>query len=108
MDTINALTLSAALELLREKKISPQELAEACYEQIERLNPKLNAFITVIEAQEALRAQLPGDHSSASNALRGIPIAVKDLFDTAGIRTTIGSRFFNKSIFLGNIFGEKP
>ena len=98
MDTINALTLSAALELLREKKISPQELAEACYEQIERLNPKLNAFITVIEAQEALRAQLPGDHSSASNALRGIPIAVKDLFDTAGIRTTIGSRFFAENI----------
>src|ERR1043165_1464402 len=98
MDTINALTLSAALELLREKKISPQDLAEACYEQIERLNPKLNAFITVIEAQEALRAQLPGDHSSASNALRGIPIAVKDLFDTTGIRTTIGSRFFAENI----------
>jgi aspartyl-tRNA(Asn)/glutamyl-tRNA(Gln) amidotransferase subunit A len=98
MDTVNALTLSGALELLRGKKISTQELAQACYDQIERLNPRLNAFITVIELQEALRAQLPGDNTSASNALRGIPIAVKDLFDTAGIRTTIGSKFFAENI----------
>ena len=98
MDPINALTLSAALELLRGKKISPQELAEACYQQIERLNPKLNAFITIIDPQDALRAQLPGDNASASNALRNIPIAVKDLFDTAGIRTTIGSKFFAENI----------
>jgi aspartyl-tRNA(Asn)/glutamyl-tRNA(Gln) amidotransferase subunit A len=98
MDTTNALTIFRALELLREKKISAQELAEACYRQIERLNPKLNAFITVIDIQDALHAQLPGDQASASNALRGIPIAVKDLFDTAGIRTTIGSKFFTGNI----------
>ena len=98
MDTVNALTLSGALELLRGKKISTQELAGACYEQIERLNPRLNAFITVIDLQDALRAQLPGDNTSSSNALRGIPIAVKDLFDTAGIRTTIGSKFFAENI----------
>lgn len=98
MDTTNALTLSSALDLLREKKISSQELAEACYRQIERLNPNLNAFITVIDLQDALRAQLPGGNVSSSNALRGIPIAVKDLFDTAGIRTTIGSKFFADTI----------
>src|SRR5690349_1066128 len=104
MDTINALTLSSALELLRGKKISTQELAGACYEQIERLNPRLNAFITVIDLQDALRAQLPGDNTSSSNALRGIPIAVKDLFDTAGIRTTIGSKFFAENIPLEDAF----
>jgi aspartyl-tRNA(Asn)/glutamyl-tRNA(Gln) amidotransferase subunit A len=98
MDTTNALTLSSALELLRGKKISSQELAEACYRQIERLNPSLNAFITVIDLQDALKSQLPGDNASSSNALRGIPIAVKDLFDTAGIRTTAGSKFFAENI----------
>ena len=98
MDTINALTLSGALELLRGKKISSQELTEACYRQIERLNPKLNAFITVIDLQDALNAQIPDDNASSSNALRGIPMAVKDLFDTAGIRTTAGSKFFSDNI----------
>ena len=98
MDTIHALTLSSALELLREKKISSQELAEACYRQIEQLNQKLNAFITVIDLQDALNAQLPVGNASSSNALRGMPLAVKDLFDTAGIRTTAGSKFFAENI----------
>jgi Asp-tRNAAsn/Glu-tRNAGln amidotransferase A subunit and related amidases len=98
MDTTNTLTLSSALELLRGKKISSQDLAEACYRQIERLNSSLNAFITVIDLQDALKSQLPGDNASSSNALRGIPIAVKDLFDTAGIRTTAGSIFFAENI----------
>jgi aspartyl-tRNA(Asn)/glutamyl-tRNA(Gln) amidotransferase subunit A len=98
MDTINALTLSSALELLRGKKISSQDLAEACYRQIEQLNPKLNAFITVINLSDALNAQFPADDASSSNTLRGIPIAVKDLFDTAGIRTTAGSKFFAENI----------
>src|SRR5262245_38918825 len=94
MDTIHTLTLSSALELLRGKKISSQDLAEACYRQIERLNPSLNAFITVIDLQDALNAQVTNDSPSSSNALLGIPFAVKDLFDTAGIRTTAGSKFF--------------
>ena len=98
MDTTNALTISRALELLREKKISPQDLAEACYRQIERLNPKLNAFITVIDFQNALNAQLPVDNAPSSNLLGGIPIAIKDLFDMAGIRTTVGSKFFAENI----------
>jgi aspartyl-tRNA(Asn)/glutamyl-tRNA(Gln) amidotransferase subunit A len=98
MDTIHALTLFSALELLRGKKISSQELAEACYRQIERLNQKLNAFITVIDLQAALNAQLPVGNGSSSNAMRGIPLAVKDLFDTAGIRTTAGSKFFAENI----------
>jgi aspartyl-tRNA(Asn)/glutamyl-tRNA(Gln) amidotransferase subunit A len=94
MDTIQTLTISAALDQLREQKTSSRELAEACSHQIERLNPRLNAFITVIPPQEALNAQSPESKSAASNALRGIPIALKDLFDTAGICTTAGSKFF--------------
>ena len=98
MDNMNALTISEALELLRGQKISSRDLAEACYHQIERFNSKLNAFITVVSLQDALNAQLQGNKIPSSNALRGIPIAIKDLFDTAGIRTTIGSKFFAENI----------
>ena len=98
MDTPNALTISDALDLLQEKKISVQELAEACYRQIERLNPKLNAFITVINQGDALNVQRPDEDTSSSNVLGGIPIAIKDLFDIAGIRTTIGSKFFADNV----------
>ncbi|HET9914402.1 MAG TPA: amidase [Anaerolineales bacterium] len=94
MNNLHALTISAALEGLQEQKFSPRDLAEACFRQIERLNPKLNAFITVIAPQDALAAQLPENDAPTSNALRGIPIALKDLFDTAGILTTAGSKFF--------------
>ena len=98
MDTTHALTISQALELLQEKKVSTRELVEMCHRQIERLNPQLNAFITVIDPRAALDAQAPESNNRNANALRGIPMAIKDLFDTAGIRTTAGSKFFAENI----------
>ena len=86
MDDLNSLTISSALELIRRKNTSPQDLASACLRQIEQLNPTFNAFITVSDV--TARAE------SEEKTLHGIPIAVKDLFDTAGIRTTAGSKFF--------------
>lgn len=63
-------------------------LTRACYRQIERLNPAINAFITVIPPS----TDTPLRH--AQGELSGIPIAVKDLYETDGIRTTAGSLFF--------------
>src|SRR5215217_733537 len=97
MDT-TPLTLSAALDALHAQTTTAQELAETCARQIERLNPRLNAFITVIDVQSALEAQLPATVHPLTSALRGIPIALKDLFDTQGIRTTAGSKFFSDHI----------
>jgi aspartyl-tRNA(Asn)/glutamyl-tRNA(Gln) amidotransferase subunit A len=97
MDNLNTLTISDALDLLAENKISSRELAEACFRQIESLNAKLNAFITVIEPKDALKAQ-PSTGNGSTKNLVGIPIAIKDLFDVAGVRTTIGSRFFAENI----------
>jgi aspartyl-tRNA(Asn)/glutamyl-tRNA(Gln) amidotransferase subunit A len=94
MDT-KTLTISDALESMGRGTFTPQDLAEACFDQINRLNPTLNAYITVIPPQDALEAQQPPiNTASLYRALRGIPIAVKDLFDVAGIRTTAGSKFF--------------
>jgi aspartyl-tRNA(Asn)/glutamyl-tRNA(Gln) amidotransferase subunit A len=98
MDDLHTLTIADALEAVRGQKISARELVEACARQIERLNPKLNAFITVIPPEAALKAQLPEGNAASSHSLRGIPMAIKDLFDVAGIRTTIGSKFFADNI----------
>jgi aspartyl-tRNA(Asn)/glutamyl-tRNA(Gln) amidotransferase subunit A len=100
MDNLHTLSISDALDLIRGQKISPQDLAAACSSQIERLNPLLNAFITVCDAQSTINPQ-PSEQTipfALANALRGIPIAVKDLFNTAGIRTTAGSKFFADNI----------
>ncbi|HEY5729817.1 MAG TPA: amidase [Anaerolineales bacterium] len=95
MDDINSLTISSAMGLLNSQSITSQGLAEACFNQINRLNPTLNAYITVIEPQAMLGAQQsPINTAALYRALRGIPIAVKDLFDVEGTRTTIGSKFF--------------
>jgi len=101
MDTMeehDTLTIDGAFKMLRTGQATASSLAEACYRQIERLNPELNAFITVIDPRDAASTQSPSDGKPLSNALRGIPIAVKDLFDTAGIRTTIGSKFFAENV----------
>ena len=97
MDT-QTLTITDALDLLG-RDITPLNLAEACYNQINRLNPTLNAYITAIPPQEAINAQQPPLTTAALyRALRGIPIAVKDLFDVEGILTTAGSKFFTDNI----------
>ena len=101
MNNLNSLTISTALEALRQNKISPQDLASAGRRQIERLNPRLKAFITVIESfpepyANGGKENTPSPRSASAHgmALNGIPIAVKDLFNTAGVRTTAGSKFF--------------
>jgi len=82
----NFLTVHEAIQLLKDGTLPPHSLTEACSRQIERLNPSLNAFVTI--QQSAISAQ------PSAGMLAGIPIAVKDLFETAGIRTTAGSLFF--------------
>jgi aspartyl-tRNA(Asn)/glutamyl-tRNA(Gln) amidotransferase subunit A len=91
------LSLAEASELVRTGGISPVELTNAMLERIERLQPVLNAFITVT-AEGALNdarvAEAEIRHGEWRGPLHGIPIALKDVFDTAGVRTTAGSRVF--------------
>ena len=88
---LTPLSLTDQRDLVKSKEIDASDLTSACYRQIERLNPILNAFITVIPPE-------PLFPQGSSVPLYGIPLAVKDLYDTKGIRTTAGSRFFADNI----------
>jgi aspartyl-tRNA(Asn)/glutamyl-tRNA(Gln) amidotransferase subunit A len=77
--------------------VSPVELTQACLRRIERLNPALNAFITVtgeLALQQARNAEREIRNGKWRGPMHGIPVALKDLFDTAGIRTTAASAVF--------------
>jgi aspartyl-tRNA(Asn)/glutamyl-tRNA(Gln) amidotransferase subunit A len=95
------LSLSDASRLIRDKKVSPVELTQSCLKRIERLSPKLNAFITVTAEsalEQAREAEAEIHRGHWRGPLHGIPIALKDLFDTAGVRTTAASGLFKDRV----------
>jgi aspartyl-tRNA(Asn)/glutamyl-tRNA(Gln) amidotransferase subunit A len=101
MDDRTGLALSEASQLVRTKEVSPVELTRECLSRIERLNPKLNAFITVTAdsaVAEARQAEAEVQHGRWRGPLHGIPIALKDLVDMAGVRTTAGSGVFKDRV----------
>jgi aspartyl-tRNA(Asn)/glutamyl-tRNA(Gln) amidotransferase subunit A len=100
-----AASLWEASELVRTKRVSPKELTAACLARIQRLNPVLNAFITVT-AEEAMADAQQAEAEIMKGRWRGpvhgIPIGLKDLFDTAGVRTTAASAFFADRVPTGD------
>src|SRR5260370_14254709 len=91
------LPLAEASALVRTKKVSPLELTRASLERIAALDKQINAFITITledalkQAREAESDILRGEWRGP---LHGIPIALKDIIDTAPVRTTAASRVF--------------
>jgi aspartyl-tRNA(Asn)/glutamyl-tRNA(Gln) amidotransferase subunit A len=89
------LSIREAAQLLRRRKISTVELLNAILERIDRLNPELNAFITVAAERalaDAQRAQREISRGGNRGPLHGIPLLIKDNIETQGIRTTAGSK----------------
>ena len=83
--------------LLRSGELSARELLDAFLNRIHRINPQLNAIVTLDEERSVARARAADDAVARGDllgVLHGLPIAVKDLADTAGIRTTYGSPLF--------------
>ena len=97
-------SLAAAAALLRARRVSPVELVHACLGRIESQNSVLNAFVTVT-AESALReaqvAEAEMQRGEWRGPLHGIPVAVKDMIDTRGVRTTAAS-----AVYLDRIPGE--
>jgi aspartyl-tRNA(Asn)/glutamyl-tRNA(Gln) amidotransferase subunit A len=98
---ITTMGMRSAGAALRSREVSAVELARAALARIAERNPLLNAYITVTADLARAQAQSADDDLRAGNdrgPLHGIPIGVKDLFDTAGIRTTAGSSFFAERV----------
>lgn len=94
-DATNEPALRETAASVLRGEVSPRELVEAALERIERLDPKVEAFVTV-RADQALEEadRLTGElsHSGPRGPLHGVPIAVKDLIEVAGVPTACGSR----------------
>jgi aspartyl-tRNA(Asn)/glutamyl-tRNA(Gln) amidotransferase subunit A len=88
-------------ELVRARELSPVALVQAYLDRIDRLDGDLRAYITVCRESalaEAQRAEEAVARGEAVGPLHGLPFAVKDQFDTAGVRTTSGSRLFADNV----------
>jgi aspartyl-tRNA(Asn)/glutamyl-tRNA(Gln) amidotransferase subunit A len=92
-DDLTALTMTDAAARIARRAVSPLELVNAYLERITQLNPRLNAFVTLTAARA--RADARRSLPRPLPPLFGIPIAHKDLFETAGIRTTAGSMLYD-------------
>src|SRR3972149_7039893 len=87
---------------IRRKKVSPVEVMKAVLGRIERLNPTLNAFVT-LTAEQALRSARAAERALTKRGARlgllhGVPFSTKDLVVTKGIRTTFGTRLFADNV----------
>src|SRR5438132_480155 len=95
------MAISEISEQVRRRLISPVELTKDCLHKIEKLNPGLNAFITVTAESALAEARAAEAEIQASHwrgPLHGIPIALKDLIDTTGVKTTAASALFKDRV----------
>ncbi|HEY6131729.1 MAG TPA: amidase [Halioglobus sp.] len=95
------LSIAGAARALRDREYSPLELTDAYLRRIEALNPRINAYITITAErarEDAGRATEELAKGKFRGPLHGIPIAHKDLYETAGIRTTGGAKIHGEHI----------
>src|SRR3989475_9604335 len=100
-DDLPFLSIFELSGLMRTRKISPVEVTSVMLDRIEKLNPILNAYVTVtadLAMKSAQEAEREIQRGKWRGPLHGVPIALKDLFDTAGIKTTAGSALFKDRV----------
>ena len=94
-------TLAEVSELIRQRRLSPVELVSTCLERIEQMQPALNAFITIAAASARQAAQVAEEEIQAGNyrgPMHGVPVGIKDFYDTAGITTTAAFEHFTSRV----------
>ena len=100
-EAILELSLVGLSRRVRRKEISPVEIVRKTLERIDRLGSRLNSYITVMGGQaeaEARAAEREIQKGNYRGPLHGLPIAVKDIFDTRGVRTTAGSKILGERV----------
>ncbi|MFG1611698.1 amidase [Nonomuraea wenchangensis] len=90
MSELHYLSATELAGLIRTRQVSAVEAVRACLDRIDQVNPHVNAIVT-LAAEQALDAAKAADAREPDGPLHGVPVAHKDLVDTAGIRTTYGS-----------------
>src|ERR1700722_19550433 len=100
-DSICFLSTVEMSRLIRAKQLSAREALEAHLKQIERVNPKVNAIVTLVPEMAAVAAAKADEMQARGETLgplHGLPVAHKDLLETRGIRTTFGSPLFKDNV----------
>ena len=90
MNELTAKSLTTIAEMIRRREVSPVEVAEAHLRRIDDLNRSLNAIVTVVP--DVIDRARAAQHAPAQGELHGVPITIKDTIETAGLRTTSGSK----------------
>jgi len=95
------LTISQASKKIRNGQLTPIELVESLLTRIDQLEPRLDAWVTV-NTESALKAAKTLTREAKNGKIRsplhGIPVGIKDIYDTAGLKTTMGSRLFADNV----------
>jgi amidase len=94
-------TIPELLSAYRTRKLSPYELMQAVFDRIDKLNPKINAFVTLAREsalKEAKAASRALKTKSGLKPLHGVPVSIKDVTPTRGIRTTWASKIFENFV----------
>ncbi|BBY21100.1 amidase [Mycobacterium stomatepiae] len=97
MNELHYLTATELAHLLATQQVSAVEVIQAHLDRIDEVNPRVNAIVTLV-AEQALAAAAAADAREPTGPLHGLPVAHKDLVDTAGIRTTYGSPLFANNV----------
>src|SRR5712692_5643055 len=101
MTDLCSLEIVEIAPLLRDRQVSPVELTEAYLDRIDRLDPRLNSYIRVMPEQAraaAREAELEIGLGAWRGPLHGVPLGIKDLFDVAGVPTTMGSKILSDNV----------
>ncbi len=101
MKDLNKLTLFSASEKLNNNEITSLELTKACFERIKQIEPKVDAFITITEElaiEQAKKSDKRRQQRKTLSPIDGVPVAIKDLFNTKGVRTTAASKILDDFI----------
>src|ERR671922_1044513 len=97
MPEVTELTAAEIAQQVRQRELSPVTLVESLLQHIDRLEPRLQAWVTLdrsgaLAAAQRLAAE--AERGSIRGPLHGVPIGVKDIYWTAGLKTTCGSRIY--------------